>query len=99
MSNEIDEAYTGNLAGRKGECTSLKQFSPEMSEVVVDDAVNEAEVNTVKIAKGKIFIGRRGQRAWHVRREAPGTWETLFSPFANAKGRIYQLTRRLADGL
>ena len=69
-----------------------------MSVVVVDDVVNDAEVNTVKIEEGKIFIGRRGLRAWHVRREAPGTWETLFSPFAKAKGRIYQLTRRISDG-
>jgi len=69
-----------------------------MSEVVVDDAVNEAEVNTVKIAKGEIFIGRRGQRAWHVRREASGTWETLFSPFAIVKGRMCQVTRRASNG-
>lgn len=50
----------------QGRYTPPKQFSPEMSEVVVDDAVNEAEVNTVKIATSKIFIERRGQRAWHV---------------------------------
>ena len=61
---------------------------------MVDDVVNDAEVNTVKIEEGEIFIGRRGQRAWHVRREAPGTWETLFSPFANAIGRMYQLNKK-----
>ena len=70
-----------------------------MSVVVVDDVVNDAEVNTVKIEEGKIFIGRRGPRAWHVRREAPGTWETLFSPFVSSKGRMYQPKRRTSNGL
>ncbi|MBF0197930.1 MAG: hypothetical protein HQL32_09475 [Planctomycetes bacterium] len=65
-----DEAYTGNLIGRRGFRTSPKQFSPEREFVVVDDVVNGAEVNTMLLVMARAASGNRGPRAWHVRRGA-----------------------------
>lgn len=41
---------------------------------------------------------RRGQRTWHVWREASGTWETLFAPAETWAGRTIQSKKRTFDG-
>jgi len=41
---------------------------------------------------------RRGQRTWHVWREASGTWETLFAPADTWAGRTIQSKKRTFDG-
>ena len=60
---KFSEAYTGNLAGRRGHRTSPKQFSPERKFVVVDDVVNDAEVNTVSFDIGESDIGQPGSKS------------------------------------
>ena len=63
LSNETDEAYTGNLVGRRGIRTPLSNSAPKESLVTVDDVVNDAEVNTVVVAYGEIITGQSGSKS------------------------------------
>jgi len=90
-SNDPHEAYTGNSMGRKEARTLLKQFSLVTAYAGGDD-VKTSEAR----AKGSIILlcracsdieytarswrACRGHRAWHVGREASGTWEALAFP-------------------
>jgi len=82
------EAYTEHGAGRREARTLLKRFSPEREigpgdgrlEIVDDDVVNGAEVNTSMRVIGECIGGHRGPRAWHAPREAAGTCEAMLPP-------------------
>ena len=78
-SNDPHEAYTGNSMGRKEVRTLLKQFSLVTAYAGGDD-VKMPEANTKGSIRARSWRACRGQRAWHVEREASGTWETLASP-------------------
>ena len=97
-SNEIDEAYTGNSVGRKRDCTSLKQFGPEMYLVASDDVFIYAEINITKIVKGEIIVEMSGSKSvacW--KRSIRNLGDPIFS--LSIKGKSNLLTRRFSDGI
>ena len=87
-SNDPHEAYTGNLMGRKEVRTLLKRFSlvSRMSRWRRFLDVGSQHERVDKMARSWRVC--RGQRAWHVEREASGTWETLAFPVGT--GRAFQ---------
>jgi hypothetical protein len=52
--NDPHEAYTGNIAGRRGERTSLKQYSSVRNSKADGDCFNELGSQNRGIDKGKI---------------------------------------------
>jgi len=98
LLNEIDEAYTGYPIGRRGDCTSPKQFSPEMCLVASDDAFICAEINTAMIVKGEIIVEMPGSKSvacW--KRSIRNLGDPVFS--LRYKGKNTQLSRRYSDGI
>ena len=73
--NDVNEAYTENDADRKGERTSLKQFSLVTSINAVGQGVMLSEANTKGPSMVRPRRDCRGLRAWYVWREVSGTWE------------------------
>ena len=107
-SNDPHEAYTGNSMGRKEDRIFLKQFSLVIAGAGGDD-VKKSEANTKGsttclcgacsdiASKARSWRACRGQRAWHVEREASGTWETLAFPVGS--GRAFQLNEESPMGV
>lgn len=79
MANNSREAYTGNTVGRRGDVPPQSNSAP---------LVEKKQLATVLTCRkpehrdrhGEILRDCRGPRAWHVVREASGTWETLTPP-------------------
>lgn len=90
--NNVDEAYTENHADRKGERTSLKQFSLVTSNNAVGQGVMLTEAKTKEPSKVRLRRDCRGLRAWYVWREVSGTWEAPCVPAE--PGRSCQHKRR-----
>jgi len=79
LANKIGEAYTGNTVGRRGAVPPLSNSAP------LGEKMQLATVLTCRKPEQSDRIGEisrdcRGPRAWHVVREASGTWETLSPP-------------------
>ena len=90
--NDVDEAYTENHVDRKGDRTSLKQFSLVTSINAVGQGVIISEANTMEPSLVRLRRDCRGLRAWYVWREVSGTWETPWVPAET--GRSCQHKRR-----
>ena len=90
--NDVDEAYTENHVDRKGDRTSLKQFSLVTSINAVGQGVILSEANTMEPLLVRFQRDCRGLRAWYVWREVSGTWETPWVPAET--GRSCQRKRR-----
>ena len=77
--NKDREAYTGNTAGRRGDVPPLSNSASS------EKSMQSATVLTYRkpVQRNRMVRfprGCRGPRAWHVVREASGTWETLPPP-------------------
>ena len=84
MVNNTGEAYTGNTVGRRGDVPPSSDSAP-LGESMQLATVLTCRKPVHRDRVGEILRDCRGPRAWHVVREAPGTWETLSPP------PIYQL--------
>jgi len=79
IANNSREAYTGNTVGRRGDVPPQSNSAP---------LVEKKQLATVLTCRkpvhrdrfGEILRDCRGPRAWHVVREASGTWEVLNLP-------------------
>ena len=88
--NNVDEAYTENHADRKGDSTSLKQFSLVTSNNAVGQGVILPEANTMEPSKVRLRRDCRGLRAWYVWREVTGTWEAPWVPGETGRSRQHK---------
>ena len=80
MANNSREAYTGNTVGRRGGVPPSSNSAPLVAKDAVGDGFNVPEARTYMDHFGEIRRDCRGHRAWHVVREASGTWEALSLP-------------------
>ena len=90
--NDVDEAYIENHVDRKGDRTSLKQFSLVTSINAVGQGVMLPEAHTKEPLLVRLQRDCRGLRAWYVWREMSGTWEAPWVPAE--PGRSCQRKRR-----
>ena len=89
LGNKYREAYTGNYAGRSGDCPLQEPFSPVRSEDTGDDVVTCAEVSiysTAMVMVGWSLSGFVGCGMYKEKRTR--TWETLSCPLM---GSVTQL--------
>lgn len=87
--NKYREAYTGNYAGRSGECPLQESFSPVRSVDAGDDVVTCAEVSidsTVLVMVGWSLSGFEGCGMYKEKRTR--TWETLDRPFMGSAAQL-----------
>jgi len=79
VTNNAGEAYTKNIAGRRGD------VPPQSNSASLGAKKQLATALTYRKPEqgdryGEIPRDCRGPRAWHVMREASGTWEALQPP-------------------
>ena len=79
MVNNSCEAYTGNTVGRRGDVPPLSNPAPLGAKKQLATVLT-CRKPVQKDRNGEILRDCRGPRAWHVVKEALGTWETLPPP-------------------
>jgi hypothetical protein len=79
IANNSREAYTGNTVGRRGDVPPQSNSAPLGEKKQLATALTYRKP-VHKDRVGEILRDCRGPRAWHVVREASGTWEALPPP-------------------